>query len=57
LNVVLEEAINEQHQSTGSSLGGEANGGEENGGSTSNYLGQIVIRGNSIVQFETLERL
>mmetsp|Transcript_5056 Transcript_5056/g.5901 ORF Transcript_5056/g.5901 Transcript_5056/m.5901 type:complete len:92 (+) Transcript_5056:134-409(+) len=52
LNVVLEEAIDEHHQSSGG--GG---GGENSDDPSSNYLGQIVIRGNSIVQFETLERL
>lgn len=56
LNVVLEEAIDEKHQSVGNNSNGGGSG-EGNGGSSSNYLGQIVIRGNSIVQFETLERL
>lgn len=55
LNVVLEEAIDEHHQSSAAAAGG--GGGDNANDPSSNYLGQIVIRGNSIVQFETLERL
>jgi small nuclear ribonucleoprotein G len=42
LNVVLEDAVDEKPI---------ANGQDEV------YIGQIVIRGNSISQFETLERV
>mmetsp|Transcript_8587 Transcript_8587/g.12643 ORF Transcript_8587/g.12643 Transcript_8587/m.12643 type:complete len:86 (-) Transcript_8587:154-411(-) len=44
LNVVLEEAIDEKAAAS--------SGGDDDG-----YIGQIVIRGNSISQFETLERV
>jgi Small nuclear ribonucleoprotein (snRNP) homolog len=45
LNVVLEEAVDEKPIA--------ANGGQDQ----QVYIGQIVIRGNSISQFETLERV
>mmetsp|Transcript_1574 Transcript_1574/g.2252 ORF Transcript_1574/g.2252 Transcript_1574/m.2252 type:complete len:85 (-) Transcript_1574:426-680(-) len=45
LNVVLEGAIDDSAKDSSS------------GEKMNTYLGQIVIRGNSIVQFETLERI
>jgi small nuclear ribonucleoprotein G len=48
LNVVLENAVDE---ATGADLCGGGGGGGGSGG------GEIVIRGNSIIQFESVERI
>mmetsp|Transcript_6612 Transcript_6612/g.12456 ORF Transcript_6612/g.12456 Transcript_6612/m.12456 type:complete len:90 (-) Transcript_6612:327-596(-) len=48
LNVVLEDAVDEKPLASSTSSSGHDD---------QVYIGQIVIRGNSISQFETLERV